>query len=72
MCNAKLTTGETVQGYWMPSFDDWMLVTESNGLIPFDSIAEYDVVPWLPTDHFCQPYKLGVVHANPKFTKNTN
>ena len=52
------TTGKEVSGYWMHTFDEYALVTENDGIIPLDKLEGYEVVPWLPNDHFCQPYLI--------------
>lgn len=52
------TTGEKVSGYWMHTFGEYALICENGTIIPISNLEGYKVVPWLPNDHFCQPYLI--------------
>lgn len=52
------STNEVVTGTWHCFFDEWTLLTSNGEQYTFDKLTNLNVLPWLPADHFCQPYLL--------------
>ena len=48
----------TITGIWVNHFDEWAVITEDGAIISYDDLKDFSSYPWLPFDHFCQPYNL--------------